>query len=98
MSSGVHAESGGATSEAISLRSEFPAVAGLAEQDSLVAVDVGGVQSLIAHTAFETFFVELELAHSSGLGGVYRLGALGALDLFGGLERHCGRLLRSRYY
>jgi len=96
MSTGVHGQSSGATSEAISLGSELPAVAGLAVQHSLVAVLVRGVKSLVAHTAFEAFLVELQVAHSSGFCCVNRFAACWALDLCGGLEGHFGRL-RSRY-
>jgi len=96
MSTGVHRKSSGTTSEAISLGAEFSTVAGLAVKNSLVTILVGWVKRLVAHTAFETFLVELEVTHCSGLCGVYRFVASGAFDLGGGLERH-GGWLQSRY-
>jgi len=88
---GVHTKASRATAEAISLRSIFAAVAGLAEEHIFVAVGVSRVQHLVAHTAFVTFLVEGNVAYHPGLGVVYGLAALRALGGFGGFERHgCG--------
>jgi len=65
MCASVHTEPSGPPTEAVSLGSELPTMADLAEEYSLVAVQVCGVQSLVAHTAFETFFVEGKLADFS---------------------------------
>jgi len=62
MCASVHTEPGRAAAEAVSLRSKLPPVADLAVEHALVAVQVCGVQSLVAHTALETFFVEGKLA------------------------------------
>jgi len=67
-------------------------VASFAVKNSLVAVLVGRVESLVAHAALEAFLVELQLPNGSGLSGVHRFGASGALDLGGGLEGHFGCL------
>lgn len=50
MCASVHAEASSAASEAVSLGPKLPSVAGLAVQDVLVTVGVGGVQHLVAHT------------------------------------------------
>lgn len=50
MCASVHAEASSAASEAVSLGPKLPSVAGLAVQDILVTVGVGGVQHLVAHT------------------------------------------------
>jgi len=63
----------------------------LAVEDVLVQVGVGGVQHLVAHTAFVTFLMEGNITDHPGLGVVHRLGALGAFWVLWGLERHdCG--------
>jgi len=88
---GVHTKASRATAEAIALGSVLAAVAGLAEEHIFVAVSVGRVQHLVAHTAFVTFFVEGNVAYHPGLGVVYRLAALWAFGGFWGFERHfCG--------
>lgn len=87
----VHAEASSAASEAVSLGPKLPSVAGLAVQDVLVTVGVGGVQHLVAHTAFVTFLMEGNIANHSSLGVVHGLSALGAFGVLWGLERHvCG--------
>lgn len=91
MGSGVHAQAGGASAEAVSLGSELPAVAGFAVKDVLVHVGIGGIQHLVAHTAFVALLVEGDVAHHSGLSMVDGLAALWALGVFGSLEGHgCG--------
>lgn len=87
---GVHAEAGSSTAKAVSLGPELAAVAGLTVQHLLVAVHVGRVQHLVAHTALEALLVEGEFADHAGLCGVDGLAAHGALDLSGGLEGHAG--------
>jgi len=88
---GVHAEASSAAAEAVSLRSKLASVTDLAVQNVIVHVGVGGVQHLVAHTAFVTFLMEGDIAYHPGFGVVHRLAALGAFGVFGGLERHdCG--------
>jgi len=85
---GVHAEASSTTTETVALGTELTTVAGFAVKNGFVAVQVGRVQSLVAHAALETFLVELELSDLPCLCCVHRLGTLGALDLFWGFERH----------
>jgi len=85
---GVHAEACSAAAEAVSLRAKLASVTGLAVQNVIVHVGVGGVQHLVAHTAFVTFLMEGDIAYHPGFGVVHRLAALGAFGVFGGLERH----------
>jgi len=93
MCTSVHTEPSSATTEAVALGTELPAMADLAVEHPLVAVQVCGVKCLVAHAAFETFLVEGEFSNFPGFSSVYGFFALGALDLFGGLERHLGGLL-----
>jgi len=93
MCTSVHTEPSSTTTEAVALGSELPTVADLAVQHSLVAVQVRGVQGLVAHAAFETFLVEGKFSDLPGFSSVNGLFALGAFDLFGGLEGHFGGLL-----
>jgi len=86
----VHTEAGSPRAKPVALRSELAAVAGLAVKDSFVAVLVGRIQHLVAHAALEALLVEGELAHHPRLGSVYGFAASRALDLFWGLEGHCG--------
>jgi len=62
MCASVHTEPSGPSTEAISLRSELPTMADLTVEYAFMAVQVCGVQSLVAHAALETFFVEGKLA------------------------------------
>lgn len=91
----VHAKSSSTTSEAVSLWSKLPPVAGFAEKDSLVAVDVGGIKHLAAHAALVAFLVESEFADSALFGGVHRLPAFWAFVLLSWFERHFGWSLRG---
>jgi len=90
MRPGVHTEAGSTRPEAVALGAEFAAMAGLAVEDSFVAVLVGRIQHLVAHAALEALLVEGELAHHPRLGSVYGFAASRALDLFWGLEGHFG--------
>jgi len=89
MSSGVCAETSGASPEPVALGPELAAVAGLAVENSLVAVLVRRVQHLVAHAALEALLMKRQLPDRPSLGCVYGLAASRALDLLGGLEGHC---------
>lgn len=84
----VHAQTGSPATKTVALGTELASVASFAVENSLVAVKVGRVKHLVAHTAFEALLVEGEFSNFPGLGGVYSLATPGALDLLWGFERH----------
>jgi len=87
---GVHAQAARAAAEAVALGAVLAGVAVLAVELAFVLSAVGGVQHLVAHSAFEAHLVELEAASDLLLGRVHGLAAFRAFGVFNWLERHLG--------
>lgn len=70
MFANVHGESAGATTETVTLGSELAAITLFAVESGIVAVDVGGIEALVAEVALEADLVPLQATGEELLSGV----------------------------
>jgi len=88
MLTNIHGQTSCSTTETVSFRSEFPSVAVLAVDFSLMLGAVGGVKKFVAKTAFEAGFVPLLSTGEPFLSSVHGFAAFGAFWVLWRLERH----------
>lgn len=84
----VHAQTASTTAETVALRTIFATIALLAEQFTFVFGGIGGIQTLMAESAFEATLVPFLAGSQHFFGGIDRFVALRAFWTFRSFERH----------